>query len=163
LTVAVYPGTFDPVHYGHIDIAKRAALMFDRLVVGVYDRPNKHLLFSVAERVVMMREALGDAASIEVKSYSGLTVNFVKSQGAQVIVRGLRVISDFELEYQMALMTHKLAPDVDMVCLMTSVDYAFLSSSTVKDIALSGGSVCQFVPPGVAEALQVRLKGNRRP
>ena len=101
--VAIYPGSFDPVHWGHIDIAKRAAVLFDRLIVAVYNRPNKKLLFSAAERVVLAREALCEVANIEVCPYGGLTTEFAKSRGAQVLVRGLRVISDFELEYQMAL------------------------------------------------------------
>jgi pantetheine-phosphate adenylyltransferase len=161
LTIAVYPGTFDPAHYGHIDIAKRAAGIFDKVVVGVYDRPQKNLMFSTAERLVMLSEALRDVPNIEVRSYNKLTVDFVKQQGATVIVRGLRVISDFEMEYQMALMTRRLAPDVDVVCLMTSLEYAFISSSIVKDIALAGGSVAQFVPSHVEEALRMLLASRR--
>ncbi|MFP3895889.1 MAG: pantetheine-phosphate adenylyltransferase [Anaerolineales bacterium] len=161
MTIAVYPGTFDPVHYGHIDIAKRAALLFEKLVIGIYKRPNnKDVLFSASERLHMMREAVEGVASVEVTSYSGLTVNFVRRQGAAVVVRGLRVYSDFEYEYQMALMTRKLAPEVDMVCLMTDLEYAYLSSSLIKDVAASGGSVCQFVPSGVEKALQARLQGH---
>lgn len=156
MTVAIYPGTFDPIHNGHIDIARRAAGLFDRVVVGVYDRPNKNILFPVAERVVMVRAALQDVPNVTITSYSGLTVDFVRQQGAQVIVRGLRVISDFEMEYQMALTTRRLAPDVDMICLMTSLEYAFLSSSIVKDVALAGGDVTQFVPAHVAVALKAR-------
>jgi pantetheine-phosphate adenylyltransferase len=156
LTSAVYPGTFDPIHFGHIDIAKRAAMLFDNVIVGVYDRPNKNVLFSAAERVVMVRESLKDVSNITVQSYSGLTVDFVQQHGAQVIVRGLRVISDFEMEYQMALTTRRLAQDVDMVCLMTSLEYAFLSSSIVKDIAFAGGCVDQFVPSHVVAALRAR-------
>jgi len=154
LTVAVYPGTFDPVHYGHIDVAKRAASIFDRLIVAIYDRPDKRLLFSVGERIAMTRRALKDMPRIQVCSYSGLTVDFVRSWGAKVIVRGLRVISDFEVEYQMALTNRKLAPDVETVCLMTGLEYAFMSSSVVKEIASMGGPVSQFVPPHVEEALR---------
>ncbi|MEA3408012.1 MAG: pantetheine-phosphate adenylyltransferase [Chloroflexota bacterium] len=161
MTIAVYPGTFDPVHYGHIDIAKRAALLFEKVIIGIYERPNgKEVLFSASERLRMMRDAVEAVANVEVTSYSGLTVDFVRSQGATVVVRGLRVYSDFEYEYQMALMTRKLAPNVDMVCLMTDLEYAFLSSSLIKDVAASGGSVRQFVPPGVAEALQLRLQDD---
>lgn len=161
MTIAVYPGTFDPVHYGHMDIARRAAGIFDRLVVGVYDRPQKNLMFSTADRLAMLSDALRDVPNIEVRSYNKLTVDFVKQQGANVIVRGLRVISDFEMEYQMALMTRRLAPDVDVVCLMTSLEYAFISSSIVKDIALAGGSVAQFVPVHVEEALRMLLASGR--
>lgn len=156
MTVAVYPGTFDPVHYGHIDIAQRAAELFDRLVVGIYDRPNKSLLFSTAEREEMVREALASVPNIEVAHYSGLTVQFARQHNAQVLVRGLRVISDFEVEYQMALTTRKLAPEIDMVCLMTSLEYAFVSSTIVKDIAMAGGAVSQFVPAHVEAALRAR-------
>jgi len=157
LTIAVYPGTFDPIHNGHVDIAKRAAQLFDKLIVGVYDRPQKNLMFSVADRIAMAREALKNVPNIEVMSYSKLTVDFVRQQGAQVIVRGLRVISDFELEYQMALTNRKLDCHVDSVCLMTSLEYAFISSSIVKEVAMAGGSVVQLVPPHVEEALRVRL------
>jgi len=157
LTVAVYPGTFDPVHYGHIDVAKRAASIFDRLIVAIYDRPDKRLLFSVGERLAMTRRALKDMPRIQVCSYSGLTGDFVRSWGAKVIVRGLRVISDFEVEYQMALTNRKLAPDVETVCLMTGLEYAFMSSSVVKEIASMGGPVSQFVPPHVEEALRTRF------
>ncbi|MBC7256180.1 MAG: pantetheine-phosphate adenylyltransferase, partial [Chloroflexi bacterium] len=134
MTIAVYPGTFDPIHYGHMDIAQRAAELFDKLIVGVYDRPQKNVMFTTEERLQMAREALADVANVEVLSYSGLTVDFARRQGAHVLVRGLRVISDFEVEYQMALTTRKLAPELDMVCLMTSLEYAFVSSTIVKDI-----------------------------
>lgn len=157
MTVAIYPGTFDPVHYGHIDIARRAAGIFDKLVVAVYDRPQKNLLFSVAERLVMLRAALCEVPNIEVQSYGGLTVSYARQQGARVIVRGLRVITDFELEYQMALATRQLDGEMDIVCLMTGLEYAFISSSIVKEIALAGGPVTQFVPAHVAEALRARL------
>ncbi len=154
MTAAIYPGTFDPVHYGHIDIAHRAAELFDKLIVAVYDRPQKNLMFTTQERVEMLALALADAPNIQVTAYSGMTADFAREQGAHVIVRGLRVVSDFEREYQMALMTRRLAPNVDMVCLMTSLEYAFLSSTIVKEIALAGGSVIQFVPPHVERALQ---------
>ena len=160
MSIAVYPGTFDPVHYGHIDIAKRAAEIFGKVVVGVYDRPRKSLMFSLDDRLAMMRESLQGVPGIYVTAYHGLTVDFVKQQGASVIVRGLRVISDFELEYQMALTTRKLAPEVDMVCLMTSLEYAFISSTIVKEIALAGGSVSAFVPPHVGKALRLVVNGQ---
>jgi pantetheine-phosphate adenylyltransferase len=158
--IAVYPGTFDPVHYGHIDIAQRAAGLFDKLIVGIYDRPNKSLMFSTQERVEMMREALVAVPNVTVAHYAGLTVQFARQYGARVLVRGLRVISDFEIEYQMALTTRKLDADLDMVCLMTSLDYAFVSSTIVKEVAMAGGSVAQFVPPHVEAALQARAAGR---
>lgn len=157
LTVAVYPGTFDPVHLGHINIAERAHALFGCVVVGVYERPQKNVLFPVEERVEMMRASLAHLPNVTVQGYRGLTVDFVRQQGASVIVRGLRVITDFEIEYQMALMSSRLAPEVEMVCLMTSLEYAFISSSIVKDVAMAGGAVGQFVPPHVSEALQRKL------
>lgn len=160
MIIAVYPGTFDPVHYGHIDIAQRAAGLFDKLIVGIYDRPNKSLMFSTQERVEMMREALVAVPNVTVAHYAGLTVQFARQYGARVLVRGLRVISDFEIEYQMALTTRKLDADLDMVCLMTSLDYAFVSSTIVKEVAMAGGSVAQFVPPHVEAALQARAAGR---
>ena len=162
MTVAVYPGTFDPLHCGHVDIIARAAKLFDRLVVGVYDRPQKALMFTGEQRAAMAREALRDLVNVDVAIYSGLTVDFVRACGATVIVRGLRVISDFELEYQMALMTRRLDPGVDMVCLMTSLEYAFLSSTIVKEIAVAGGSVDPFVPEPVAECLRQRTVSVQR-
>lgn len=157
MPTAVYPGTFDPVHCGHVDIATRAARIFDELIVAVYDRPLKNLLFSAGERMDMMAEALKGLTNVKVMSYSGLTVAFVRRQSAQVIVRGLRVTYDFELEYQMALMNKKMAPDVETVCLMTSLDYAFLSSSIVKEVAAAGGCVDAMVPPHVISFLRRKL------
>ena len=161
MTTAIYPGTFDPIHFGHIDVAGRAAALFDKLIVGVYDLPQKRLMFSVDDRVAMVREALADMPQVPVESYGGLTVDFARRQGASAIVRGLRVVSDFELEYQMALMTRKLAPEVDMVCLMTSLEHAFISSTIVKEIAMAGGSVHEFVPPHVERVLQARIASGR--
>jgi len=160
LTIAVYPGTFDPIHYGHIDVAKRATTIFERVIVGVYDRPRKSLLFPIDERLAMAQQALRDVPRVEVLSYDGLTVDFCKNQGAKVIVRGLRVISDFEVEYQMALTNRKLMPDIEVVCLMTGLEYAFMSSSIIKEIAREGGPVLQFVPSHVEEALRARLAAN---
>lgn len=157
MPTAVYPGTFDPVHCGHVDIATRAARIFDELIVAVYDRPLKNLLFSAGERMDMMTEALKGLSNVKVMSYSGLTVAFVRRQSAQVIVRGLRVTYDFELEYQMALTNKKMAPDVETVCLMTSLDYAFLSSSIVKEVAAAGGCVDAMVPPHVISFLRKKL------
>jgi pantetheine-phosphate adenylyltransferase len=154
--IAVYPGTFDPIHLGHVDIASRAANIFDELVVAVYDRPAKTLMFSVDERVALAREALADLESVRVVPYGGLTVEVAHQLGAQAIVRGLRVISDFELEYQMALTNRQLAPEIEFVCLMTRQAHAFLSSSIVKEIALLRGDVSHMVPPHVAVALEAK-------
>ena len=158
MKTAVYPGTFDPVHNGHIDIARRAADIFDRVIVAVYDLPQKTLLFSTQERVALVSIVLADVPNIEVESYSGLTADYCRRRGVNVIVRGLRVVSDFEREYQMSLTTRELAPEIDMICLMTSLQYAFLSSTIVKEIATAGGSVSQFVPAPVEAALRVRLQ-----
>lgn len=157
MTIAVYPGTFDPVHYGHIDIATRAAQLFDHLIVAVYARPSKDLLFSTEERFAMVREALKEIPNISVETYDGLTVEYVRRKKAKVIVRGLRVTYDFELEYQMALANKKLAPEVETVCLMTGLEHAFLSSRIIKEVALVGGCVEGMVPPHVAVALRSKF------
>ena len=157
MTTAVYPGTFDPVHYGHIDIAKRAATIFERVIIAVYDRPLKNLLFTPQERLAMMSDALKHVPNIELDTYGGVTVEYLRRRGAQVIVRGLRVTYDFDLEYQMALTNKKLASEIETVCLVTSLDYAFLSSGIVKEVAIAGGCVDQMVPPKVAKALLDRL------
>ncbi|HSD82353.1 MAG TPA: pantetheine-phosphate adenylyltransferase [Anaerolineae bacterium] len=153
MTSAIYPASFDPIHYGHIDIAKRAASIFDRVIVAVYDRPLKNLLFSIDERLHLAELALRDAPRVEIARYSGLTVEYARQVGAQVIVRGLRVVSDFELEWHMALTNKQLAPDIEVVCLMTSQAYAFLSSSTVREVGLLGGDVSSMAPAFVVEAL----------
>ena len=157
MTIAIYPGSFDPIHYGHIDIAKRAANLFDILIWAAYGRPLKNLLFSTEERLAMMREAAAGTPNIRVMPYHSLTVEFARSQGATVMVRGLRVTYDFEIEYQMALTNRQLAEEIDTVCLMTSLKYAFVSSSNVKEIAFLGGDVSEFVPPFVETALKKRL------
>ena len=157
LRIAVYPGSFDPVHFGHIDIARRAALLFDELVVAVYDRPQKSLLFTTEERVALATQALQDTPNVRVMSYRGLTVDFVRSVGSHVIVRGLRAMTDFELEYQTAMTNRQLAPEVDIICLMTSLEHAFISSTVVKDIARARGPLEQFVPLAVSRALMTRL------
>jgi pantetheine-phosphate adenylyltransferase len=132
---AVFPGTFDPIHYGHVDIARRAARLFDELVIAVYDRPLKSLMFSPEERIALVRETFKDTPRIQVLGYSGLTVDFCRQVGARVLVRGLRVFSDFEFEFRMALANHRLAPDVESVAFITDEEHTFLSSSTVREIA----------------------------
>jgi pantetheine-phosphate adenylyltransferase len=156
---AIYPGTFDPVHKGHIDIATRAAALFDHLTVGIYARPLKNLMFTTQERQSMIEKALQHLPNVNVTTYTTLTVDFARQVGAQALVRGLRVISDFEFEFQMALTNKKLAPDIEFVCLMTSQEYAFLSASIVKEIAALGGCITGMVPPHVAEALQAKISG----
>lgn len=156
MTKAIYPATFDPIHFGHIDIAKRAANIFDELIVGVYDRPMKNLLFNVDERLHLVELALKGIKNIHIQRYNSLTVDFAHEVNAQVIVRGLRVVSDFELEWHMALTNKQLAPDIEVVCFMTSQAFAFLSSSTVREVALLNGNVTSMVPPFVAEALRAK-------
>ena len=156
MTRAVYPASFDPIHFGHLDIIRRAAAIFAEVIVGVYDRPVKNLLFDVRERLALVREVVADMANVRVTAYGGLTVDFARDSGARVIVRGLRVVSDFELEWRMALTNKQLAPDLEMICLMTSREYAFLSSSTVREVALLGGDVSSMVPPPCARALAAK-------
>jgi pantetheine-phosphate adenylyltransferase len=155
---AVFPGTFDPIHYGHIDIALRAKRLFDELVVAVYDRPLKSLLFSPEDRLALVQETFAEQENIRVTVFSGLIVNYCRQVQAQVIVRGLRVFSDFEHEFRMALANHRLAPDVDVVALITSEEHSFLTGSTVREIASLGGDVTSLVPPHVGQALQRRLR-----
>ena len=154
---AIYPGTFDPVHNGHIDIATRASKLFDHLTVAIYARPLKNLLFTTQERKDMVEAALSHLPNVSVATYRQLTVNFAREMEARVIIRGLRVIADFELEFQMALTNKKLAPEIEFVCLMTGQDYAFLSASTVKEIAMLEGCVEGMVPPHVAAAMQAKF------
>jgi pantetheine-phosphate adenylyltransferase len=155
---ALFPGTFDPIHHGHIDIATRAARLFDEVVVAVYDRPLKSLMFLPEERIALVTQALQDTPRIRVVSYSGMTVDFCRQIDAQVIVRGLRVFSDFEFEFRMALANHRLAPDIESIALITAEEHTFLSSSTVREIASLGGDVSSMVPPYVNKALKEKLK-----
>ncbi len=161
---ALFPGTFDPIHYGHIDIARRAARLFDEVVMAVYDKPLKSLLFSPEERIDLVTQAFADNPKISVTGYSGLTVEFARKIGAQVIVRGLRVFSDFEFEFRMALANHRLAEDIEIVALITAEEHTFLSGTTVREIAMLDGDVSSMVPPFVAEALKHKLSnGDHQP
>ena len=156
---ALFPGTFDPIHYGHIDIARRAVRLFDQLVVAVYDKPLKSLVFSPEERITLASQAFEDQPNIEVMGYSGLTVDFCRKVEAQVIVRGLRVFSDFEYEFRMALANHRLAPEIEVISFITNEEHTFLSSTTVREIAALGGDVRSMVPPHVMVALCERFDG----
>lgn len=154
---AIFPGTFDPIHYGHLDIARRAARLFDELIIAVYDRPLKSLLFSPEDRILLARQAVENEPNISVLGYGGLTVTFSKKIGAQVIVRGLRVFSDFEYEFRMALANHRLVPEIEVVSFITNEEHTFLSSSTVREIASLGGDVSSMVPPHVEAYLRRRF------
>ena len=158
MRIAVYPGTFDPITNGHLDIAHRAAKLFDKIIIGVYEKSNKHLIFSTEERVDLVRRAVTDLPNVEVKSFSGLTVEFARQEKAQVMIRGLRMNADFEKEFEMALMNRKLAPDLDLFCMMASQEYQFLSSSLLKEVARLHGNVSDLVPPHVAQALKQKLE-----
>lgn len=157
--LAVYPGTFDPIHFGHMDIARRAAALFDELLVAVYDRPLKTLLFSPEERLALVEETMASMAlpNVRVTGYNGLTIQFCRAVGAQVMVRGLRVFSDFEHEFRMALANHRLDSGIETVPLITSEQHTFLSSTSVREIASLGGDVSSMVPPNVAQALGRRF------
>lgn len=155
---AVFPGTFDPIHLGHVDIAQRATNLFDKVVVAVYDRPLKSLLFPPEVRIALVNQTFRNNPKIQVIGYSGLTVDFCKSIDAQVIVRGLRVFSDFEYEFRMALANHRLAPGIELVALITAEEHTFLSSTTVREIASLGGDVSSMVPKHVEKALIARFQ-----
>ena len=154
MTIAVYPGSFDPVTNGHLDIVTRAARLFDTVVMAVFDRPNKNLLFSTAERVALLEEATRDLPRVKVDIYSNLTVDYVRSIGASMIVRGLRDPRDFEHEFHMAQIHQKLDPQIDVVFFMAGHQYTFFSSSTVREIAALGGDVSWLVPPHIVDALK---------
>ena len=157
MTTVLFPGTFDPIHYGHINIARRAAHLFDDVVVAVYSRGQKNIVFSAEERLDMAKEALSSIKNISVTTYTGLTVEFAKKVGANAIVRGLRVFSDFEYEFRMALANNRLDPDIDVIALITSEEHTFLSSTTVREIAALGGDVSSMVPEHVNQALKQRF------
>jgi pantetheine-phosphate adenylyltransferase len=155
---AVFPGTFDPIHYGHIDIAKRAARLFDELVIAVYDKPLKSLLLPPDTRIHLVKQSFLNDPKIIVKGYSGLTVEFCQKNNAHVIVRGLRVFSDFEYEFRMALANHRLSPAIEVISLITAEEHTFLSSSTVREIASLGGDISSMVPAHVEDALKARFR-----
>jgi len=158
MPIALYPGTFDPITLGHVDIARRAASIFTRVVAVVAVNPVKHTLFSADERVDMARDALGDVSNIEVIRYDGLIVNCMRECRATFIVRGLRALSDFEYEFQMAFANRSMSDSAETVFLMPSAEYIYLNSSMVKQIAELGGAVTAFVPPAVELALARKLR-----
>ena len=157
---AIYPGSFDPVTYGHLDIIKRSAEMVDELVVGVLNNKAKTPLFSVEERVKMLKEVTKDLGNVKVVPFDGLLVEFARQQKARLVIRGLRAITDFEYELQMAQTNHKLEPSVETVFLTTSLEYSYLSSTIVKEVAFYHGDISKFVPDVVRE--RIREKMNQK-
>ena len=160
MTVAIYPGTFDPITNGHFDIVTRAVKLFDKIIIGVYEKSNKHLFFTTEERVDLVKKTVANLPDVEVKSFSGLAVDFAKQEKAQVMIRGLRMSADFEKEFEMALMNRKLCPELDLLCLMASQEYQFLSSSLLKEVAHLNGNIDGLVPEHVAEALKRKVHGK---
>jgi pantetheine-phosphate adenylyltransferase len=162
-TKAMYPGTFDPVHYGHLDLMKRGAILFSELVVAVYDHrvPTKSILFSVDERIEMLQTAMKGLDNVTVTRFSGLAVDFARDHGIQVFVRGLRVFSDFEFEFRLALANKRLAPEIETISLMTHEEHMFLSGTTVREVASLNGDVSSMVPEHVARALYARFNSNK--
>jgi pantetheine-phosphate adenylyltransferase len=159
---AFYPGTFDPITNGHQDLVRRAAGIFDRVVIGIAANPGKAPLFSPDQRVDLARRVLADLPNVTVIGYAGLTVDLAREQGCGIVIRGLRAVSDFEFEFQLANMSRHLAPEVDYVFLTPKEQFTFISSTLVREIALLGGDVSRFVHPLVAEALEARRKQPRQ-
>jgi len=157
MVVAVYPGTFDPLTYGHMDIIERAAALVGKLIVGIYENTAKQPLFPLEQRVRLVEEAVTGLSTVQVKAFKGLTVDFIRQVGGKVMIRGLRANSDFEREFEMALMNRKLAPDIELLCLMTSSQYQFLSSTLIKEVAKLGGCLDGMVPDRVAVALKEKF------
>ena len=157
MTIALYPGSFDPITNGHLDIATRAASLFDKLIIGIYDTPGKRLLFATNERLEMVKEAISHLPNVQAEAYSCLTVEFARIKGARVLIRGLRMSSDFEREFETTLMNKQMAPEIETLCLMTSIEYQFLSSSLLKEVAELGGDIGVLVPKHVAVALRKKF------
>lgn len=155
--IAIYPGSFDPITNGHLDIIKRIKFLFDRIVIAVNDNPLKPFLFTASERVEMIEEVLNDFSGIEVESFRGLLVRYAEKKGARFIVRGLRALSDFEYEFQMDLMNRKLNPQIETVYLMTRQSYSYLSSSIIKEIIKLGGDTPSLIPDLVKKRLQEKF------
>ena len=160
MVAAVYPGRFDPVTLGHVDIAQRAATLFDRVVIAVYDLPPSGCLFTTEERVSLFAEAVRHIDHVEVKSFTGLIVDFARQQSAKVLVRGIRAVTDFEAEFDMALMNSKMAPEIESVYLMASLEHLFVSGHRIREVASMGYDVGDLVPPSVAAALREKFGGK---
>lgn len=152
--IAVYPGSFDPITMGHVDVITRASRMFDQIIMAVVANPQKKNLFPLSKRVEMIKNSIGFLNNVKIESFEGLTVDFARKHGAAVIIRGLRAISDFELEFQMSQMNKTLYPDIETIFVMAKLDYTFLSSSMIKEVVTLGGDVSSLVPEPVQVALQ---------
>ncbi len=158
MIVAIYPGRFDPATLGHLDIAIRAAKIFDQLIVAVYDDDGGAQFFDTKSRMTLLEESVSEVKNIQIQSFSGLAVDCARELGAQVIVRGLRGGGDFEYEYEMAFMNQNLAPDLELVCLMTSLKYQFIRASLIKEVAGLGGDISNLVPPHVVDAMKKKIE-----
>ncbi len=154
MTVAIYPGRFDPVTAGHLDIVRRGAALFETVIVSVFEAPERQTLFNTQERMGMFAEGVSDLSNVEVRSFSGLVVDWAHKVDASAILRGIRMNADFEYEFEMALMNRKLAPDIDVVCLMTDIRYQFVRASLIKEVARLGGDIEGLAPPNVIAALK---------
>ena len=161
MTIALYPGSFDPITNGHIDIAKRATKLFDKVVIGIYTTPSKNLLFNTEERLALATKAVEGLPNIEVQVFTGLTIDYAKQIGARTMIRGLRAVTDFEREFDMALMNKKLTDECETLLMTASLQYQFLSSSLMKEVAGLGGDISDLVPGPVAEALKQKLIGRK--
>jgi len=159
--IGIYPGSFDPVTLGHLDIIERSSKMFDKLIVGVLYNKSKKALFSAEERVKMIHSVTGHLCNIEVTAFEGLSVDFARDQGARVLVRGLRAVTDFEYELQMAQTNHAMNPDIDTIFLTTDLKYAYLSSSIVKEVAAFDGNIDIFVPANIVPLVKEKSKSGR--
>lgn len=159
---AMYPGSFDPITNGHVDIIERGLKVFDRIIVAVLENPKKAPLFTTKERVRMIQDIFASKKEVEVRAFDGLLVDFARTRGTGVVMRGLRAISDFEYEFQMALMNRNLAPDIETFFMMPNVNYSFLSSNLVREVAALGGSVDGLVPGPVARKLRDKLKKSKK-
>lgn len=157
---AIYPGSFDPVTYGHLDIIHRATKVVDELIIGVLVNKNKKPLFSMDERLRFLEETTKEYSNVKVKTFEGLTIDFARQNGAKLIIRGLRAVTDFESEMQIAQTNHSIEPDIDTMFFTTSLEYAFLSSTIAKEVAFYGSDVSRLVPPVVAEAFQKKFDHN---
>ncbi len=162
MTLAVYPGTFDPLTRGHEDLVRRAATLFDRVIVGVADSRGKNPLFDPPQRMQIAREALAVLPNVEVVSFSGLLVNFLRAHSARVVIRGLRAVTDFDYEFQLAGMNRQMMPDIETVFMTPTDQYQFVSATLVREIAMMGGDVSQFVSPIVSARLRERLQQTAR-